>query len=100
MDFTASKKNHAPYKIINQNGIRNVEAHFEISVDCDGLNYALIYGQHDAGGFCAIPNHGIACEMGNANDVFYNTEALLKCDIEVRVARALAFAIQEADKMM
>ena len=48
----------------------------EFSVGIDGKSYLVIYGTHVNGGFCCIPNWGFACEMGDADDVLYNTTKL------------------------
>lgn len=77
-----------------------VEARFEISVDVDGDNYLVIYGNHINGGFCCIPNWNIACEMGDPSDTFYNTEALMRCKMSKNLAKAVAAAIRDvADQL-
>lgn len=68
----------------------------EFTVETDGLSYLVIYGQHINGGFCAIPNHGIACEMSVPEDTYYNYEALNRSGINKNDARAIAMAIKEA----
>ena len=74
----------------------SVKVSKEISVDVDGYNYLVIYGKHINGGFCCIPNWNIACEMGEASDTFYNTEALIRCKMPKKRAKAIAKAICEA----
>ncbi len=51
-------------------------AYFELSIDTNGWNFTVIYGRHVNGGYIAIPRWHIACEAGDANAVFYNTEKL------------------------
>lgn len=68
---------------------------FEISVNWDGNNYLVIYGSHINGGFCAIPNWEIACEMGDPDDTFYNTERLERAGLTYEAAKAVAFAIRD-----
>lgn len=84
--------------IIQKKYIASVE--LEISVDANGYNFLVLYGKHINGGWCAIPNHGVACEMGDANDTFYNAEALIHCGMSVRCARAIAAAIAETAAKM
>lgn len=98
MGNSTRNKPYTPYVIRDLSSAQIVKAHFEISVDCDGLNYRLIYGTHVSGGFCAIPNHNIACELSSPNDTFYNTEALTRCGLDTKVARALAYAIQDVSE--
>ena len=68
----------------------------EFTVETDGLSYLVIYGQHINGGFCAIPNHSIACEMSVPEDTYYNYEALKRSGISENDARSIAAAILEA----
>lgn len=72
-----------------------VAVSFEISVNTDGFNFIVIYGTHSAGGWCAIPNHGIACEMSTPSDVFYNAEALTHQGLSAKAARGVAHAIRD-----
>lgn len=81
------------YKIITYHKANVV---CEFTVETDGFSYLVIYGKHVNGGFCAIPNHGIACEMSAANDTFYNYEALKHSGINETDAKAIAAAILEA----
>lgn len=78
----------------------SVAAVFEISVNIDGNNYLVIYGNHINGGFCCIPNWNIACEMGKPIDDFYNMEALRRCKISKNHAKAIAAAIRDAHAEM
>lgn len=68
---------------------------FEISVGVEQVEYLLIYGKHINGYFCAIPNHGISCEMTIPDDVYYNYEKLTKAGIKEEVAKVLAKIIKE-----
>lgn len=75
------------------------EAWFEISVDHRGSNYLVIFGEHINGGWCAIPNWGISCEMSDPTDTFFNQESLEKAGISSGAAKAIALAIrQEAQR--
>lgn len=65
----------------------------EFTVETDGFSYLVIYGNHVNGGFCAIPNHGIACEMSVPEDVFYNRQSLKRQGINDHDAKAIAAAI-------
>ena len=68
----------------------------EMSVDTDGYNFLVLYGSHVNGGWCAIPNHGISCEMSDPNDICFNAEALIYRGLTVKAARGIAAAILEA----
>lgn len=48
----------------------------EFSVDWNGYNFLIIYGNHINGWFIAIPNWSISTEAAHPEDVFYNTERL------------------------
>lgn len=80
------------YEIVARN---DIAVFFEISVNADGFNFIVIYGVHSAGGWCAIPNHGIACEMSTPSDVFYNAEALTRHGLSAKAARGVAHAIRD-----
>lgn len=67
----------------------------EISVDCGGSNYLVIYGHHVNGGFIAIPNWNISVEAGDPVDVFYNTEKLVEKFSDPEAAEAIAEAVCE-----
>lgn len=73
---------------------------FEISVDVDGNTYLVIFGSHINGGFCCIPNWGIACEMGDPSDTFYNSEGLIRSGLPKSAARAIAAAIRDATNLI
>lgn len=71
-----------------------------VSVDADGLNFNVIYGNYENGHFCCIPNHGIGCDLSSPADTFYNTEALQRHGLSAVAAKTIAAAIMEAvDKM-
>lgn len=76
-------------------GRYKVQALCEFTLETDGLSYLVIYGTHINGGFCAIPNHGISCEMGTPSDTFYNYEALTRQGLCTGTAKAIAAAIWE-----
>lgn len=68
---------------------------FEANVEYFGYSYLIIYGEHINGYFCAIPNHGICCEMASPSDTFYNSERLIQADLPEHIADNLAKAIKE-----
>lgn len=72
-----------------------VEALFEVSFDANGSHFLVIYGKHGNGGFCCLPNWGISCEAGDADDVFYNTEKLSDAGLTWNDAEAVAKAIKQ-----
>lgn len=72
-------------------------ASFEMSIDMGGSNYLVIYGSSMNGGWCCLPKHGIACEMSQPEDTFYNREALLRAGLTLSVAREIASAIRNAE---
>lgn len=80
----------------NIGAIYHAEVLLEISVDVNGSNYLVIYGSHCNGGFCCIPNWNIGCEMGDPTDTFYNAEALQRCKVSKKNAKAIAAAIADA----
>lgn len=71
---------------------------FEITVEVNGNSYLVIYGKHVNGGFCCIPNWGVACEMSDPEDTFYNQEALMRCKISKNYAKAIAAAIRDRSR--
>lgn len=71
------------------------EALFEVSFSANGSHFLVIYGRHENGGFCCITNWGISCEMGDPNDVFYNTEKLSGAGITWVDAEAVAKVIAQ-----
>lgn len=79
------------YKIRNTYEVTQPQ---EVSVDWKGNNFLIIYGQHINGGFIAIPNWGISTEAGTPEDVFYNTEKLMK-NFNHEMSKAIAEAINE-----
>ena len=72
-----------------------VKAMFEMTVEVDGSSFLVIYGRHISGGFCCITNWNISCEMSSTNDVFYNSEQLMRCELSEGVAVAIASAIKD-----
>lgn len=81
------------YKII---AYHKADVVCEFTVETDGFSYLVIYGTHINGCFCAIPNHGIACEMSVPEDTFYNHQSLERHGISDHDAKAIAAAIMEA----
>ena len=84
----------------------------EASIDACGHNFLCIYGSHINGNYISIINFKVSAELSEANDIFYNKNAIansletvleLKDDAEViaeELARALMprLQIQEAQK--
>lgn len=50
----------------------------EYSLNCHGLNFLCVLGQHINGGFCAILNWGVSAELASENDVRYNSKKILE----------------------
>lgn len=48
----------------------------EESISVGGFSFLCIFGEHINGGFLAIPNWNICCELGDANDFAYNTNKI------------------------
>lgn len=71
----------------------------EISVEIGDYSYLVIYGLHINGGFCAIPQSGVSCELSahdNFGDIGYNaTNIHSKIKNKVK-AQAIAEAIHVA----
>jgi hypothetical protein len=70
----------------------------EFYVDYNGYLYLVIYGKHVNGGFCAIPDHRVACEMGEPVDVLYNMEHLCNAGLDKGTAKAIAEVIRDAHR--
>lgn len=47
-----------------------------LSIDFNGFNYLVIYGDYVNGGWFAIINHGVSGDLSYASDVFYNSESI------------------------
>ena len=71
----------------------------EMAVDIDGLSYLVIFGKHENGGFCAIPQMGVSCEL-SSHDKFeatgYNAANLSRVIKSKAKARCIAEAIHLA----
>lgn len=72
-----------------------------------GVNsFTVIYGQYINGGWCAIPNWKLSCDMGEPEETDYNGTALLEAFKEVGytapvyadIAKEIATALAEASK--
>lgn len=48
----------------------------EISVDWNGHNFLVIYGNHINGGFFSIPNWNVGGELAFFDDILWNTESI------------------------
>ena len=71
----------------------------EMSLDIDGLSYLVIFGGHANGGFCAIPQMGVSCELSSHDkfeDIGYNAANLGRVIRGKAKARAIAQAIHLA----
>ncbi len=79
-------KNKRTYEVSNTH---------EISIDWNGYNFLVIYGQHINGWFIAIPNWGICIEASDPTDTFYNSEKLAKALNKANAGVELAKAIKE-----
>ena len=80
------------YEIVKDYG--QVTAH-EISVDFDGYNFRVIYGEHTGGWFIAVPNWELCVEATFPTDHFYNTEKLSRVFNNAERGKAVAEAIKE-----
>lgn len=67
---------------------------FEANINVNGSCFLVIYGKHANGYFCAIPNWGVACEMCEPRDTFYNTEKLSSVGLQGNTAYTLAQEIK------
>jgi len=72
----------------------NASVIFEASIDANGSNFLTIYGKHANGYFCAVPNWGIACEMAEPSDTYYNAERLRSVKLSQKTAYLLAQEIK------
>lgn len=66
----------------------------EISIDYNGFNYLIIFGEHDNGGYFAIINHGVCGELASYNDTFWNSESIGNAVGNYDVGKTLAEAIK------
>lgn len=57
--------------------------------------HSVVFGKYINGGFCSIPNWNAGCEIGTYDDVFWNTESLIKSLDDKDTSRAIAEAIRE-----
>lgn len=67
----------------------------EISVDWNGYNFLVIFGNHINGWFIAIPNWNVCIESAHPADVFYNREKLAKALNNIDMAEALADTLSD-----
>lgn len=86
------------YKIshIWDDNINNVH---HITVEYNGNSYSVIFGRYVNGGFFSIPNWDVGGELGQFDDVFWNTESLSRALKSKKAAKAIAMAIAEFGKM-
>lgn len=51
----------------------------ELPFDINGLRFDCIYGLHTNGGWCAITNFGVSCELSAySDDIYYNTQKIFR----------------------
>lgn len=67
----------------------------EISVDCNGFNFLVIYGKHINGWFIAIPNWNICTEASHPDNIHYNAEKLSSVLKEKHIPDLLAKVISD-----
>lgn len=65
----------------------------EISVNYNGMNYLIVFGEHVNGGYFAIINHGVCGELATFKDIFWNTESISKAVKDYETGKVLALAI-------
>lgn len=80
------------YKIKSTHKV--TQAH-EFSVDWNGFNFLIIYGQHKNGWFIAIPNWNKCTEAGGPSDAAYNATKIAQTHIHDIAPMYLAQAIKE-----
>ena len=71
----------------------------EVALAIDGLSYLVIFGRHENGGFCAIPQMGVSCELSSHDkfeDTGYNAANLSRVIKSKAKARSIAEAIHLA----
>lgn len=81
--------------IVNRFNATNEEC---LSIDFDGFNYLLIYGDYVNGGWFAIVNHGVSGDLSNATDVFYNSESIGRALNDFKAGKQIAEVIAYIDK--
>ena len=64
-----------------------------IGVEYHGVHYSVIFGKYVNGGFCAIPNFRVGCELSDFTDTLWNTESLDRALKNEKAATAIAAAI-------
>lgn len=84
------------YKEVVKMKKHDVKAQFEVAFDANGYHFLVIYGRHENGGFCCIPNWNIGCEMSDTADIFYNYEKLIDAGFDLDNAKAVAEMIKKA----
>ena len=73
-------------------GIYNASAQ-EISIDYNGSNYLIVFGEHVNGGYFAIINHGVCGDLAGLKDVDYNAERIGNAVKNYDTGKILALAI-------
>ena len=67
----------------------------EFSVDWNGFNFLVVYGEHINGWFIAIPNWNKCTEAGEPSNVDYNATKIAQTHIHDIAPTYLAQAIKE-----
>ena len=65
----------------------------EISIDYNGFNYLVVFGEHVNGGYFAIINHGVCGDLAGLKDVGYNAESIGNAVKNYDIGKILALAI-------
>ena len=73
-------------------GVYNASAQ-EISIDYNGSNYLIVFGEHVNGGYFAIINHGVCGDLAGLKDVDYNAESIGNAVKNYDTGKILALAI-------
>lgn len=68
------------------------------SIEGDGYNYLVIYGSYMNGGFFCITNHGIAGDLGDFSDTFYNAECIGNAVGDIETGKVIALAIKKMEE--
>lgn len=80
------------YKIQQDHGTYTIH---EISVDWNGWNFLIIYGEHINGWFIAIPNWKICVEATEPSNIYYNIDKLSQAFNDHDKGKNVAEAVRE-----
>jgi hypothetical protein len=56
----------------------------EMNINAGGYSFLCIFGEHINGGFLAIPNWNVCVELGNKNDMAYNSDKIYKAIQDIK----------------